>query len=80
MDPYRLGADAEVSLRIYDVQGQLMRRLDLGEQAAGDYSTREHAAFWDGRNTRGEQVSSGVYFYQLSTPTFDQMKRMVIAK
>ena len=78
--PYRLGADAEVSLRIYDVQGQLMRRLDLGEQVAGEYSTRDRAAYWDGRNSRGEQVSSGIYFYQLSTPHFHQTKRMVIAK
>ena len=78
--PYRLGADAEVTLRIYNVQGQLMRRLDLGEQVAGEYSTRDRAAYWDGRNSRGEGVSSGIYFYQLSVPTFSQMKRMVIAK
>ena len=78
--PYRLDTDAEVSLRIYDVQGQLMRQLDLGEQIAGEYSTRDRAAHWDGCNSRGEQVSSGIYFYQLSTPPFHQTKRMVIAK
>ena len=78
--PYRLGADADVTLRIYNLQGQLMRRLNLGEQVTGDYSTRERAAYWDGRNSRGEGVSSGIYFYQLSTPTFNQMKRMVIVK
>ncbi|MDE0301471.1 MAG: hypothetical protein OXN17_22830 [Candidatus Poribacteria bacterium] len=78
--PYRLGADAEVSLHIYDVQGQLMRRLDLGEKVAGEYSTPDRAAYWGGRNSRGEGVSSGIYFYQLSTPTFDGMRRMVIAK
>ena len=78
--PYRLGADAEVSLRIYDVQGQLMRRLELGEQVAGEYSTRDRATHWDGRNSRGEQVSSGIYFYQLSIPPFHQTKRMVVAK
>ena len=78
--PYRVGADAEVTLRIYDVQGQLMRQLNLGEQTAGEYSTREHAAYWDGRNSRGERVSSGIYFYRLSTPTFDRTKRMVIVK
>ncbi len=57
-----------------------MRQLNLDKQVAGDYSTRERAAHWDGRNNSGEQVSSGIYFYQLSTPTFDQMKRMVIVK
>ena len=78
--PYCLGADAEVTLRIYDVQGQLMRQLNLGEQTAGEYSTREHAAYWDGRNSRGERVSSGIYFYRLSTPTVDLTKRMAIVK
>ncbi len=78
--PYRLHADAEVTLRIYNVHGQLMRQLDLGEQTEGEYSTQERAAYWDGRNNSGAQVSSGIYFYQLSTPTFDQMKRMVIVK
>ena len=78
--PYRLSADADVTLRIYNVHGQLMRQLDLGEQTAGEYSTQERAAYWDGRNNSGEQVSNGIYFYHLSTPTFDQMKRMVIVK
>ena len=78
--PFRLGADADVTLRIYDLQGQLTQQFNLGDQTAGEYFTRERAAYWDGRNSRGEQVSSGIYFYQLSTPTFDQMKRMVIVK
>ncbi len=78
--PYRLSADAEVTLRIYDVQGQLMRQLDLGEQVAGEYTTRDRAAYWDGRNSRGEKVSTGIYFYQLFTPTVNWMRRMVIAK
>ena len=78
--PYRLGADSDVTLSIYNVQGQLMRQLNLGEQTAGEYSTRERAAYWDGRNSRGEHVSNGIYFYQLSTPTFDRTKRMVIVK
>ena len=41
---------------------------------------RPRAAYWDGRNDLGEQVSSGVYFYQLSTPSEHQIKRMVIVK
>ena len=78
--PYRLSADSDATLSIYNVQGQLVRRLNLGEQTAGEYSTQERAAYWDGRNNSGAQVSSGIYFYRLSTPTFHQMKRMVIVK
>ncbi len=78
--PYRLAKDADVKILIYDAQGRLMRQLNMGEQTSGEYSTRERAAYWDGRNSRGERVSSGVYFYQLSAPTYEQTKRMVIVK
>ena len=78
--PYRLSAAASVTLSIYDATGQRIRTLSLGFQSAGFYQSRSRAAYWDGRNDLGEQVSSGVYFYELSTPSGSQMKRMVIVK
>ncbi len=78
--PYALSQDSNVQMRIYDLRGQLVRTLDLGYQRAGRYTSPEAAAYWDGRNESGEPVSSGVYVYQLVTPTFQQMKRMVILK
>ena len=78
--PYHLSEAAPVTLAIYDVTGQRLRTLSLGIQAAGFYQSRSRAAHWDGCNDLGEQVSSGVYFYQLSTPSEHQMKRMVIVK
>lgn len=78
--PYYLSEDAPVSLSIYDMTGQRIRTLSLGFQLAGFYQNRSRAAYWDGRNDLGEQVSSGVYFYQLSTPSSRQMRRMVIVK
>ncbi len=63
--PYRLAHDAEVTLTVYDTKGVLVRRLDIGHQAAGYYTTRSKAAYWDGRNHAGESVASGMYFYQL---------------
>ena len=78
--PYHLSEAAPVTLSIYDVTGERIRTLSLGFQAAGFYQSRPRAAYWDGRNDLGEQVSSGVYFYQLSTPSEHQMKRMVIVK
>ena len=38
------------------------------------------AAYWDGRNENGELVASGTYFYELSTPSSRQLRRMVIIK
>jgi flagellar hook assembly protein FlgD len=67
-------------MHIYDMRGQLVRTLELGHKGAGQYLSPASAAYWDGRNESGEPVSSGVYIYQLKTPTFQQMKRMVILK
>ena len=78
--PYQLAQDAEVTLTIYDSKGVTVRRLDLGHQLAGYYADREKATYWDGRNNQGESVASGVYFYQLATPSFRQLRRMVIIK
>ena len=78
--PYHLSDAASVTLSIYDTTGQRIRTLSLGVQAAGFYHSRSRAAYWDGHNDLGEQVSSGAYFYQLSTPSEYQIKRMVIVK
>ncbi len=78
--PYHLSEAAPVTLSIYDTTGQRIRMLSLGIQSAGFYQSRSRAAYWDGRNDLGERVSSGVYFYQLSTPSEHQIKRMVIVK
>ena len=78
--PYQLSEDSLVSVSIYDTAGTLIRTLSLGYQSAGFYNSRDRAAYWDGRNTLGEPVASGIYFYQLVTPHFQQTKRMLILK
>ena len=78
--PYHLAHDADVRLTIYDTTGTVVRRLDLGHQPAGYYTPRTKAAYWDGRNSLGEVVGSGVYFYQLSVDDFSAMRKMVILK
>ena len=78
--PYRLSEASPVSLFIYDTTGELIRTLSLGDQSAGFYQNRERAAYWDGKNALGESVASGVYFYQLRTPTFRQTRRLIIVK
>ncbi|MDE0298360.1 MAG: hypothetical protein OXN17_06980 [Candidatus Poribacteria bacterium] len=78
--PYQLAADANVSLTIYDIAGAPVRRLEMGHQGAGHYTDRRNAAYWDGLNGEGEPVSSGVYIYELATPSFRDSRRMVIVK
>ena len=78
--PYRLAEDADVSLTIYDVNGAVVRDIDIGHQTAAVYETRAKAIYWDGRNQFGEQVASGLYFYHLSAGDFSGTRRMVILK
>ena len=78
--PYQLAAPAEVALTIYDMDGQKVRRLAVGHQAAGMYQSRSRAIYWDGRNQFGESVASGLYFYTLTAGEFSATRRMVILK
>ena len=78
--PYQLSEAATVIVKIYDIRGHLVRTIGVGHKSVGYYITRERAVYWDGRNEKGESVSSGVYFYTLNTDTYTQTRRMVIVK
>ena len=78
--PYQLTTPAQVTLTIYNMNGQLVRRLAVGHQAAGMYWSRSRAAYWDGRNQLGESVASGLYFYTLTADEFTATRRMLILK
>ena len=80
MIPFQLSQDTEVSLQIYDGQGRLVRKLELGWQQAGYYTTAAEGIYWNGRNDNDEQVSSGVYFYRLHAGHYSQTRKMVILK
>ena len=69
-----------MTFTIYDTKGTPVRRLDLGHQAAGYYTARSKAAYWNGCNESGESVASGVYFYQLQVRDYTALRRMVILK
>ena len=78
--PYQLAESAEVALTIYDMNGQLVRRLRVGHQAAGVYQNRSRAVYWDARNQVGESVASGLYFYTLTADNFTATRKMLILK
>ena len=78
--PYQLKTPAAVRIAIYNPGGVLVRELSLGYQVAGRYTSRARAAYWDGRDTVGEPVASGLYFYTLTDGDFSATRRMVILK
>jgi hypothetical protein len=76
---FDLARDGQVSLKIYDVAGRLVRTLIDAPLTRGRY-TGENAAVWDGFNNSGQRVSSGVYFYRLNALDFVATKKMVMMK
>ena len=69
-----------MTLTIYDMNGEIVRRLTVGYQTAGVYQSRIRAAYWDGRNQLGEPLASGLYFYTLTAGEFTETRRMLILK
>ena len=78
--PYQLAQPTDVTISIYTVDGTVIRTLDLGHQPSGLYQDKTRAAYWDGRNTVGEPVASGVYFYTLTAGKFKSTRKMLILK
>ena len=78
--PYCLATDTDVTITIYDAAGNMVRHLDAGHQKAGYYTSRNRAAYWNGRSETGERVASGVYFYTLTTDKTAATRKMVILK
>ena len=70
---YQIPEEGKVVLGIYNLLGQPIRRLVDTEQDAGDYQVE-----WDGKDTGGSRVGSGIYFYRLKTDGFVQVKKMVL--
>jgi len=78
--PYDLERNNNVTIEIYDALGRLIRMLDLGYKMRGHYIDGSKAAHWDGRNSYGEQVSSGIYFYKLISGDFMAVGKMIALK
>ena len=78
--PYILSEDRPVTISIYNISGQLVRTLALGNKTIGVYVDQPKAAYWDGHDDAGEAVGSGVYFYQLRAGDFITTRKMVVAK
>jgi hypothetical protein len=72
---YQLPDQTRVSLKIYNVAGQLVRTLVSSFQPAG-----EHAVQWDGRDDRKQTMSAGVYLYRLEAGQQRLTRKLVMLK
>ena len=58
---YTLPKKSDVTIKIYNSMGQIIKTMDQGTQNSGSYRLR-----WDAKNEQGHIVPSGVYYYQIS--------------
>ena len=72
---FTLEQASEVRLDVYNVLGQRIKTLLEGYLPNGS-----HEAEWDGTTESGAKVSSGIYFYRLSTDEFSRTRKMMLMK
>jgi flagellar hook assembly protein FlgD len=72
---FSLDRDENVSLVIYDVSGRHIQTLVSRPMTSGT-----HSEVWDGRDTFGQPVAGGIYFYRLSAGNRSLTKKMILLK
>ncbi|MCK4334225.1 T9SS type A sorting domain-containing protein [candidate division WOR-3 bacterium] len=70
---YTLPANERIAIACYDVTGRTVKVLDEGMQRAG-----RHSLAWDGRDSKGQLVSAGIYFVRLETQTKTLTRKIVV--
>ena len=66
---------ADVTLKVYDLRGRVVRRLFSGALPIGT-----HNFVWDGRDDSGQAAAGGVYVYRIESQVFSNSKRMTLIK
>jgi len=72
---FNLQSTENVELSVYNIVGQKIVTLQNSLMNAG-----EHSVIWDGRDDKGNEIASGVYFYRLSAGNLTETKRMIFLK
>ncbi len=72
---FSLAKDEFVSLEIYNILGQNVKTLVEGQLSAG-----EHLITWDGTDSYGHRVGSGIYFYRITAGDYLKTRKMVLMR
>ncbi|MCK4654557.1 MAG: T9SS type A sorting domain-containing protein, partial [Candidatus Cloacimonetes bacterium] len=72
---FNLKNSSNVKLIVYNVKGQKVKTL-INDQ----YSKGAHSVIWNGKDKNNKPVSSGLYFYKLSSGKETQVKKMLLLK
>ncbi|MDP2808243.1 MAG: FlgD immunoglobulin-like domain containing protein, partial [bacterium] len=72
---YQLAKQGQVSLKVYNTLGQVVKTLVNESQNPGPYSVK-----WNGKDESGRQAAAGIYFYRLASGEFNSTKKMVVLR
>jgi hypothetical protein len=72
---YEVARVGAVRIKVYDTAGRLVRTLGDEKREPGRY-----VVTWDGTGSRGQRVSSGVYFYTMEGSGFKATKKMLVVQ
>jgi subtilisin family serine protease len=72
---YSMPSGGNISINIYNLLGQKVQEIFHGYAAIGN-----HEALWDGKNALGQEMPSGIYFYNIRGENFSDSKKMIILK
>ena len=73
--PFSLSSETEVHLQVFDVLGRPVVNLVVGRLQAG-----RHRVHWEGRDTGGQLVPSGIYFYRLRSGNRAESRKMTLVR
>ena len=72
---YQLSKASNIEIVVYNLKGQKVRTLLDSQKSAG-----YHNAMWNGRDNSGNSVSSGIYFYEMKTEDYSDIRKMILLK
>ncbi len=72
---YILPVQSEISIIIFDILGREISRFERFHSTSGNYSVQ-----WSGTDNRGNNIGSGIYFYEIQTNEFREVKKMLLIK
>jgi flagellar hook assembly protein FlgD len=72
---FNLSFESDVSLSIYNIKGQLVKQLVNEQLSAGP-----HTIEWNGKDSNNKSVSSGIYYYKISSGKDSAINKMLLLK
>jgi len=72
---YSVSDISKVQIQVYNILGQLITTLVNEDKHPGVYEV-----FWNGKNIKGEDAPSGLYFYRFKSGKFEDVKKMILLR